>query len=159
MLFQKGNNYWEFRNKHGRNHKYTPDTLWDEAVKYFEWISEKVWNKKELIKSGELAGTVMDIPMVTPMSIEGFCIFADLGRTTFNDYEKEEGNDFPLVVRKIKTIIENQQFEGATVGEFNSSIIARKLGLTDKTDVTTGGEKLNLPVINIIRKSDEECQI
>lgn len=50
MSAPKGNNYWEFRNKHGRNHKYTPDLLWDEAVKYFVWISAKVWNKKRSYK-------------------------------------------------------------------------------------------------------------
>lgn len=142
MQFQVGNQYWQFRDKHGRNHKYTPDGLWEEAVKYFEWISEKVWNKKEAIKSGELAGTLIDIPTSTPMSIEGFCLFADLGRTTFNDYEKDSDTDFPLVVAKIKSVIESHQFEGATVGVFNSSIIARKLGLADKTDVTSGGEKI-----------------
>lgn len=141
MQFQVGNKYWQFRDKHGRNHKYTPDGLWEEAVKYFEWISEKVWNKKEAIKSGELAGTLIDIPTSTPMSIEGFCLFADLGRTTFNDYEKDLDPDFPLVVAKIKSVIESHQFEGATVGAFNSSIIARKLGLADKQEINLKQEQ------------------
>jgi len=143
--FEKGNNYWTFRGKHGRDHSYTPDTLWTEAVKYFEWISERVWNKKEAIKSGDMAGTLIDIPTSTPMSIESFCLFADIDRDTFKNYESNEGSykDFFGVTTRIRTIIESQQFEGATVGAYNPNIIARKLGLADKTDHTTNGKEIN----------------
>lgn len=144
MPAPKGNNYWEFRNKHGRNHSYTPDALWEEAVSYFEWISKKVWNKKEAIKSGEMAGTLMDVPTSTPMSITSFCLYADIDENTFQRYEKEENyKDYWAITKRIKGIIESQQFEGATVGAYNPNIIARKLGLGDKTDITTNGDKIN----------------
>lgn len=137
MAAPKGNTYWEFRNKHGRDFKYTPDALWDEAIKYFEWISGKVWNKKEAIKSGEMAGTLIDIPTQTPMSIESFCLFADIDDNTFFRYEKEKGyEDFWDITTRIRKIIESNQFEGATVGAYNPNIIARKLGLSDKQEVT-----------------------
>lgn len=130
-----GNNYWEFRNKHGRDFKYTPEALWDEAVKYFDWMSERVWNKKEAIKSGDLAGSLIDVPTSTPMSIESFCLFADITTETFRKYEKGKGyEDFIEVTTRVREIIESQQFEGATVGAYNANIIARKLGLADKTE-------------------------
>jgi len=136
MAAEKGNNYWSFRNKHGRDFKYTPDAFWDEAVKYFEWMQERVWNKKESIKSGELAGSTMDVPTQTPMSIKSFCLFADIDENTFQRYEKEEGYEsFWAVTKQIKIIIESQQFEGATVGAFNPNIIARTLGLADKQEI------------------------
>jgi len=151
--FEKGNNYWSFRDKHGRDFSYTPQLLWDEAVKYFEWISVKVWNKKEAIKSGDMAGSLIDVPTSTPMSIESFCLYADIDRDTFKNYESNEGSykDFFGVTTRIRTIIESQQFEGATVGAYNPNIIARKLGLADKTDVTSNGKDVaNLPpVINV----------
>lgn len=143
MAAPKGNNYWQFRNKHGNNHKYTPEALWDEAVKYFYWISEKVWYKNEAVKSGNSAGTLIPVPTSTPMSIQSFCLFADIDDNTFNRYEKAEGYEaFWEITRRIKAIIESQQFEGATVGVYNPNIIARKLGLTDKTDITSNGDKL-----------------
>ena len=37
----------------------------------------------------------------------------------------------------------SQKFEGAASGIFNANIIARDLGLSDKQDITTGGEKLS----------------
>lgn len=140
----KGNNYWQFRNKHGRGFTYTPDSLWEEAVKYFEWISEKVWNKKEAIKSGEMSGTLIDIPTQTPMSIESFCLFLDIDRNTFLNYEsnKDPYKDFFQVSTYIRGVIESNQFEGATVGAYNPNIIARKLGLSDRNDITTNGKDL-----------------
>lgn len=140
----KGNNYWEFRNKHGRDFKYTPDGLWNEAVNYFEWMKDRVWNKKDPIKSGDMVGTLIDVPTQTPMSIDSFCLYADISYDTFRNYEskEEEYKDFFEVTTRIRKIIESQQFEGATVGAFNPNIIARKLGLTDKIDHTTDGEKI-----------------
>lgn len=144
MAAPLGNNYWEFRNKHGRDFKYNPESFWEEAVKYFEWIQDKVWNKKEAIKSGDMAGTLIDIPTSTPMSITSFCLFADIDENTFQRYEKEQGYEaFWAITKRIKSIIESQQFEGATVGAYNPNIIARKLGLVDKSDVTSGGEYIN----------------
>ena len=144
----KGNNYWQFRNKHGRDFIYTPDAFWDEAVKYFEWMKDKVWNKKDPIKSGDMAGTLIDVPTQTPMSITSFCLFADIDENTFQRYEKEEGyEDFWAITKAIKAVIESQQFEGATVGAFNPNIIARKLGLADHSDIKSGGEKIQNPSI------------
>lgn len=145
MAAPKGNNYWEFRNKHGNNFSYTPQLLWEEATKYFDWISKRVWKKSEAIKTGDLAGTLIDVPTSTPMSIESFCIFADISTQTFRNYESNEESykAFFEVTTHIRTIIESHQFEGATVGSYNPNIIARKLGLGDKTDITTGGKEIN----------------
>lgn len=145
MAAAKGNNYWEFRNKHGANFAYNPDSLWDEAVKYFEWISKRVWSKKDAVRSGENAGMLIDIPTQTPMSIESFCLFADISFQTFRNYESNEGNYkvFFEVTARIRKIIESNQFEGATVGVYNPNIIARKLGLVDRTDLTTKDNEIN----------------
>ena len=143
MAAEKGNNYWEFREKHGRDFKYTPEAFWDEAVSYFEYMSNKVWNKKEAIKSGDKAGTLIDIPTSTPLSIETFCLFADIDRQTFLNYESNDDNykDFFEVTTRIRGIIESNQFEGATVGAYNPNIIARKLGLADKQEHSIKSEQ------------------
>ena len=143
MSAPKGNKYWEYRNKHGRNFKYTPELLWDESIKYFEHISTSVWNKKEAIKSGDKAGTTMDVPTQTPMSIESFCLFADIDRKTWDNYESNEDpyKDFFHIITRVRIIIESNQFEGATVGAYNPNIIARKLGLAEKTESTVKVEQ------------------
>lgn len=144
MSAPKGNNYWEFRNKHGRGFKYTPEALWNEAVNYFDWMKNRSWNKKEPIKSGDLAGKTMDVPTPTPMSIESFCLFADITPDTFRNYISNDGpyKDFFEVTTIIRTVIEGQQFEGATVGMFSPNIIARKLGLIDRKDIKSDDKPL-----------------
>ena len=150
MSAEKGNKYWQFRNKHGRNFKYTPELFWDEAVKYFEWMEDRVWNKKDPIKSGEMADSLIDVPTQTPMSITSFCVFSDIDENTFQRYEKEIGyEDFWAVTKQIKAIIESQQFEGATVGAFNPNIIARKLGLSEKMQHSNDPENPITPIIGM----------
>jgi len=50
------------------------------------------------------------------------------------------------VIEHIEDIIETQQFEGAVVGIFNTSIIARKLGLREQTDITTNGQNATFKI-------------
>lgn len=149
----KGNKYWEFRNKHGRDFKYTPEEWETESIKYFEYMAGKVWNKKEAIKSGEMAGTLIDIPTQTPMSIESFCLFMDVDRGTWDNYESNEGNykDFFNITTRVRAVIESNQFEGATVGAYNPNIIARKLGLVDKQENTIKSEQ---PLFPDVPKND-----
>lgn len=144
MAAATGNKYWEFRDKHGRGFKYDPESLWDESVKYFEYMNERVWNKAEAIKSGDMAGSTMNVPTSIPFSCESFCLFADISNETFRNYQsnKEEYQDFFEVATRIRQIIDSQQFEGATVGAYNPNIIARKLGLGDKTILEGGKEPI-----------------
>lgn len=138
----KGNDYWTLRKKHGANFKYTPESLAKEFEDYKIQISEATWFKKEVIKGGDMAGQIIDIPMVTPMSIGGFCIFAHIERQTFINYEKGEDQGLMEVATHIRHCIETQQWEGASVGAFNPNIIARSLGLVDKTDITSNGKDI-----------------
>ncbi len=150
MSAAKGNNYWSFRDKHGRGFKYTPELFWDEAIKYFEYISASVWNKKEPIKSGDNAGTCMEVKKERVPSILGFCAYCGIDTDTFRNYISNEENykDFFEVTTRIRSVIESNQFEGATVGAYNPNIIARKLGLIDKTDITSDGGKVSsIPVV------------
>ena len=153
MAAPKGNNYWEFRNKHGRDFKYTPESLLDEAIDYFNFMAQRVWNKKEAIKSGDLTGSLIDVPTSTPFSSESFCLFADISMDTFRNYKSNADHykDFFDVATWAQTVIDSNQLEGATVGAYNPNIIARKLGLVDKKE-STGELKAELKIIREIIK-------
>jgi hypothetical protein len=157
MAATKGNKYWEFRGKHGRGFAYTPESFWEEAIKYFEYMEDKVWNKQEAIKGGVKAGKLIAVPTSTPLSLESFTIFADISTETFRNYQSNRDNykDFFEVSTRIRSIIESNQFEGATVGAYNPNIIARKLGLVDKTEeVGKGGD--NRPKFIFINKAESK---
>lgn len=138
MPAPEGNKYWEKREKHGRNKKYTPEELWNKACEYFQWIDDNPWEKVDFVRGGEMAGTKVHLPTSRPYLITGFCVFADIDVKTFDAYGKQE--DFLPVHTRIRDIIYTQKFEGAAVGAFNANLIARDLGLTDKQETKWSGD-------------------
>lgn len=135
MAAEPGNRYWELRDKSGREKIFnTPADLWAACCAYFEWAKEHPWYKKEAIKSGELAGEIIDIPTERPFTISALCIHLNISRKTWELYKKRK--DFIPITDTVDEIIWSQLFEGATVGAFNANLVARKLSLADKSEVT-----------------------
>lgn len=142
MAAPEGNKYYLERLKDGRDKYYTPESFMDIALDYFEWAEENPF-KEELVFHSQGIITKDFVTKKRAFSINALCIHAGICTKTFNNYEKAE--DFVLVTTRIRDIIECQQFDGATTGFFNPNIIARKLGLTDKSEVTTITEQPLFP--------------
>lgn len=146
MAAPAGNKFWQNRTRHGREKIFTsPELMWAAAEEYFEWCDANPWMKKELMKSGELVGQLVDVPTQRPYTLSGLCIYLDVNTVYFNQfkYNLPEGEkDFSKVIASIEEVIYTQKYEGAAVGVFNANIIARDLGLRDKQDIdhTTKGE-------------------
>ena len=139
MAAPKQNNYWQFRNKHGRDYKYTPKTLWEEAEKYFAWVDEHpLWEMKVFAFQGVV--TEHQVPKVRAMTITAFTLFADIEIRTWSNYSRNE--DFIPVITRIENHIKSQKFEGAAAELLNPNIIARDLGLKDKADVTSNDQTI-----------------
>jgi hypothetical protein len=154
-----GNRFWELRSKHGRDILFkTPKLLWEAATEYFEWIE-----KNPLIEvdyKGKDADRV-EMPHTMPFTIHGLCLYLDVNVQYFTDFEQAQkakktklSKDFSLVVTRIRETIYNQKFSGAACGFYNPSIIARDLGLTDKTDITTNGKDMAPVIIDWSGKTD-----
>lgn len=128
----KGNSYWKFRGKHGRDHTYTPDGLWDEFCQYAEWIEANPLKEE---KGFAFQGIVTkeDFSKMRAMTIKGFCLFADIEEQTFRNYRNTD--DFFAIITRIENCIYTQKFEGAAAELLNQNIIARELGLIDKQEV------------------------
>jgi hypothetical protein len=126
----KGNQFWKERSTHGRKPIFaSAEQLFDAACEYFQWVDDNPL-KKAVVYRGEVKEGVE--PLMRAMTVEGLCLFLDIGTSTFNDYESKDGfSDIAIV---IKNIIRTQKFEGATAGLLNANIIARDLGLSDKTE-------------------------
>ena len=102
-----------------------------------------------------------------PLSMYGFCAFLGVSRKWFEmrlktldekgEARTEEEEDYFTAMTRAKNIIEMQQYDGASVGDFNATLTMRALGLGDKVDMTSGGETIptSIPIINIMR--DERC--
>lgn len=134
MAAPKGNQFWKARSTHGRAPIFaTPEALNSACLEYFEWVGKNpLWEAKAFAFQGKV--TVKELPKMRAMSIGGLCIFLDIERKTWADYRVRE--DFIPVCSRVEETIRNQKFEGASAELLNPAIIARDLGLADKTELT-----------------------
>lgn len=143
--------YWDYikksavvaltkKGKDGRPKSFkTPKHMLEIACEYFMQTDEQPLDKKELIKGGDLAGTVKIVKIEQPYSIKGFEIFcvsrgiiASLAE--YKNNWKGQYDEYQEVVDFIEKTIYTQKFNLATIGVYNPAIIMRDLGLVDKVE-------------------------
>jgi len=139
----KGNSYYLLAVGFKKPKSYTPQALWKKAVEYVKWVAENPLPAEKVFSNGKR----LKEKKLRAMTIQEFCLFAKITRETFNQYEKEK--DYSDICLRIKDIFFNQKFQGAAADMFNHAIIARELGLADKTDITTNGKAITPPVLQI----------
>lgn len=129
--FEKGNQFWKNRTKHGRDKLFSsPDVIWEEACKYFEFCDENPlisveYNGKDAIEC--------EVPKMRAYTWSGLEHFLDID--SFREYKTNETySEFSQVISRIEKIIYTQKFEGAAAGLLNANIISRDLGLSDKQE-------------------------
>jgi hypothetical protein len=128
----------------------TPEELWEAFCEYAQWIIDNPLFKHEAIKSGEGAGTIIDIPAGRPMTIMGFCLYVGIAHRNFINYGKEESyKEYHQVYDNIHNACYTQKFDGASIGKFNAMIIARDLGLSEKTETKHEGIPAIPPMLQV----------
>lgn len=134
MAAPKGNEFWKARSSHGRAPIFaTPDQLWDAAAEYFEWVEgNPLWEDK--VTSFQGVNTHEPIAKMRAMTISGLCIFLDIDQSTWGEYRGRK--DFSSVTTRVEEIIRTQKFAGAAADLLNANIIARDLGLADKSELS-----------------------
>jgi hypothetical protein len=134
MAAPLGNQFWKVRSSHGRTPIFaTPDILWEACEQYFQWVEENpLWESKPFAYQG--AVTVGHMPKMRAMTISGLCIFLDIARKSWDEYRARQ--DYLPVVTRVEEIIRTQKFEGASADLLNPNIIARDLGLADKSELS-----------------------
>ncbi len=136
MAAPKGNQFWKVRSSHGRRPIFaSPDALWDAAVEYFEWVDKNPLKEAQAFAyQGKV--TVEELPKMRAMTVGGLCLFIDISQQAFSEYRDREG--FGEITSRIDAVIRTQKFEGASAGLLNPNIIARDLGLAEKSEVSGG---------------------
>jgi hypothetical protein len=144
MSAPAGNRFWEARSSHGRKPIFaSPDDLWVACSEFFSWIADNpLYEAKPFCYQGEV--TIANLPKMRAMTLDGLYIFLDIDRTTWKNYSERE--DFISVTSRVEDIIRTQKFTGAAADLLNANIIARDLGLSDKSEFTgKDGEALLAP--------------
>jgi hypothetical protein len=136
MAAPLGNEFYKMRINTGAPRKFdTPEDLAAAFNSYFEYIEASPLKESVLMKVKVGLNEKVKVynrPLPRAMTIQGFCAFTGVAGSTVFEYEKLEG--YSNIVARAKEIMYSQKIEGAAAGLFNPSIIARELGLTEKTE-------------------------
>jgi len=154
MAAPVGNQFWKLRAKHGRDKLFaTPQLLWEAACEYFQWCEDNPLfeTQAKVVSNGQGVGSSIEIvklPVIRAMTLSQLCFYLGCDESYFRVFKHnltEKQKDFLTVISQIETAIYNQKFQGAAGNLLNANIISRELGLIDKSDVTSDGQKLSLP--------------
>ena len=132
--------FWKRRTKHGRDKIFkTPEILREAAYDYFQSVIDNPLKSEEIVKYRDYYETAQ-VNKLKPFTIAGLCIYLGVNSKYFNDFEyslagktDQQSLDFSEVITHIKEVIYIQKFEGSASGFFSPAIIARDLGLVDKS--------------------------
>lgn len=134
MTAPKGNKFWEARSKHGNDPIFDDAAvLWGACCEYFQWVEDNpLWEAKVAQYQG--VPVKMTMPKMRAMTVIGLCMFLDISKSTWENYRKREG--FLSVTTRADDVIRKQKLEGAAADLLNANIIARDLGMVDKSERT-----------------------
>ena len=119
----------------------TPEDFLKLAIEYFEHVDKNPWiEAKGVGYQGEYE--IQDIPKRVPYTIQGLCRYLNIVEMTLRAYKRKP--EFSSVIALVEGVIYENKYKGAASGFFNANIIARDLGLKDRTDVTTDDEPIKL---------------
>jgi len=168
----EGNEFWKLRSKHGRDKIFaTPELMLEAAYEYFQWCVDNPLIEVDFKGSHAMQ---VEIPKIRAFTLHGLCIYLDVNTVYFNQFEiglkgkdDDEAKDFSKVITRIREIIYDQKFTGAAAGFLNPNIIARDLGLVDKSEnknknvtldhkITVTDSKTAKEVQDMIEKFEEE---
>ena len=156
----KDNQFWKVKSKVGREKIFsTPQIMWEEACKYFEWCDENpLIEEKPMVvdKSVETA----EVGHPRPYTMGMLCVFLGVNDAYFRQFKADKKrctDDFATVIARIETVVREQKFAGAAVGMYNANLISRDLGLVDKvqsenTNVNLNSRELTMQQVKEISK-------
>jgi hypothetical protein len=117
----------------------TPEMLWDLFKQYVQFEIDNPMYKVEYVGR---EGKVVRTPLETPITFEGFeCYLQDQNLIQdLGDYSKNDDgrySDYAPIITRVRNNCYVHNFKGAAIGIFSPNLIARKLGLVDKTESKT----------------------
>ena len=150
--------YPPFNYQLGRPLKYKPDELLVKFRDYIKWAKEHpipiVRKVTNTTTKGDTYGSdsVENKPRL--LSIEGFLVHIGADRNWWDHLDSgKRGEEFLRVKAIIRDFCIGYQKEMASADIFNANIVSRLLGLADKKDITSGGDKFKIVVES---KEDKE---
>jgi hypothetical protein len=147
MAAPVGNQFWKLRSKHGRDKLFaSPSLLWDAACDYFQWCEDHpLYETRGFAYQGVVRKE--EFPKMRAMTLSQLCFYLHCNEAYFRTFKHqlpENEKDFNTVIHDIEKTIYDQKFQGASADLLNANIIARDLGLKERTDLTSDDDKITV---------------
>lgn len=151
--FPIGNELWKLRVNPGKPRKFTPETLLEESANYFSWSEKNPLYEQTLVT---FQGTYkrVNMPKIRPFTLKSLCLFLGIAFKTWCEYRKLP--EYSDVCEYVESQIYEQKFAGASAGFFNPVIIARDLGLKEKTELTGEDGKAVEYTVNVVKSANSK---
>lgn len=133
----------------------TPDDLREACLEYLEWADHNpLIEEKHFCAQGQIFTAELKKPRA--VTIVGLCLHLGIHRHTWQNYRISD--EFDLVCDEIEDRMKQYKFENAVAGLMNPTLIARDIGLVEKSSVDlTSGDGTMSPqqlTFNIIKPKD-----
>ncbi|MCY4781695.1 hypothetical protein ORI89_18740 [Sphingobacterium sp. UT-1RO-CII-1] len=130
-----GNEYWKLRKTDGRCKNFTPDDIWQLWTDFVIWAKD---NPKLIFQLSQKLGKAVQVPVERPLVLEEFYTWVDATHNrTIHHYFNEQDErykEYLGVITRIKNHRYSDVAVGALVGQYNSNVSVRILGLADKVE-------------------------
>ena len=131
----------------------------DYLTEYVEWCRANPFTTSDVLKGGQMAGTLVPVPKQRALSVGAFCLFIGWSIKDFNkNAEKllklaEDGNEeaevLSLGYSLIKETITTDMDESALSGLVDANYMAKLRGLRDLKDVTSNGKEAGTKAMQV----------
>lgn len=125
----------------------SPEELWKNAVKYFEWCDTHPKVVKRTAMSGKETGKKFEVEYPRAYSVKALCLHCGILEEYVRDLRqsKDSGNEYYRVISAILYIIYTNNLEGAMVDLFNPIFTSKVLNM-EKDDIPAAA--ITVRVIN-----------
>ncbi len=124
-----------------------PEDLAIAYVMYYNDLKDNPKVVQEPIKSGDNAGTCMEVKKERVPSILGFCAYCGIDDVTFLNYKRREGYEaFFSTAKLIDTNIKANQLDMSFIGLANAPIGSKVLGLIEKKEEEVTKKKITVTI-------------
>lgn len=106
------------------------------AQEYFSWLQDNpIYKHQVTTYQGEV--TLAKIPLPRVPTLNGLRRYAGISEDKWQVWRNDAESGLVEVIADIETTIHDTKFSGAAVDVFNSTFIARDLGLADRQDLSS----------------------
>ncbi|WP_279025557.1 terminase small subunit [Gibbsiella quercinecans] len=116
-----------------RTRQYTPEQVFNLAVRYFTWAEENAISAAETASfQGDVEQSEIYKPRV--FTIKGLRLFCSFSEAVLIKWRRESG--YSEVMEFIDSVIDEQKFQLAANGIINASFIGKDLGIDKPANIT-----------------------